>query len=411
MKQRTRELGRWVRELKREHQLPRWALLAIATAPQGIRGRHRRLSAPQGKDVRLMSAVLAVSLGLSLLLRRRSTGSAWMHRGALYLAVATAVYFDRSATTWLDLHGPWQVSLFVVLVIAVLVRFRLASDRRFRITPLDVLVIFIAIVIPNLPGSIATTAILGESVAKLVALMYGAETLLAASPGMEPAFRARPQWSCLRSVRLVGSHEPRLCHTIVKVHHIRSSANVAPPEAAHSLSARHGGAPTTSIGCSMKKQWALCAAVARSSRRFWPPAPAPEERKVRYLEKGEKHFAERNYEKARVEFRNALQIDPQGRAQSDTTLDASLRGWNDPREAAAQYPCGGGRRSQADAAGALRSADSCLLGGLPDKAMELAEPGFGARSLQNAQLLTVPRRGQGATRGRATARSRTRKLP
>jgi UDP-GlcNAc:undecaprenyl-phosphate GlcNAc-1-phosphate transferase len=175
-------LGRWVRELKREDHLPRWALMAIAGATTGYFVAVAAVCPREGTDVRVMSALLAVSLALSLLLRRGSTSSAWMHKGALYLAVATAVYFDRSATTWLDLHGSWQVALFAVLVVAVLVRFRLASDRRFRITPLDVLVIFVAIVIPNLPGSIATAAILGESVAKLVALMYGAETLLAASP-------------------------------------------------------------------------------------------------------------------------------------------------------------------------------------------------------------------------------------
>ena len=35
-----------------------------------------------------------------------------------------------------------------------------------------------------------------------------------------------------------------------------------------------------------------------------------EERKAKYLEKGKSYLAEKNYDKAKIEFKNVLQIDP-----------------------------------------------------------------------------------------------------
>ncbi len=171
------KVARLMASLRREEHLPRWALLAITAAVTGYFVNAAAACPRAGSDVRLMAGVLSISLGIILLSRRPREGG-WIHKGVLYIAVAMAVFFDRQARTWLDLHPPWQLSLFVVLVLAIVVRFRLASDRRFRITPLDVLVIFLAVVIPNLPGSIAAPPTLGDSIARLAALMYGTETLL-----------------------------------------------------------------------------------------------------------------------------------------------------------------------------------------------------------------------------------------
>jgi hypothetical protein len=73
------------------------------------------------------------------------------------------------------------------MAVAIAVRFRLSADRRFQVTSLDVLVIFIAVVVPNLPGSVVAPQALGVGIFKLVVLFYALETL---SAGIrEPAWR------------------------------------------------------------------------------------------------------------------------------------------------------------------------------------------------------------------------------
>src|SRR5262245_54568147 len=111
-----------------------------------------------------------------------------------------------------------------------------------------------------------------------------------------------------------------------------------------------------------------------------------EGRKVRYLEKGEQYFAARNYEKARIEFRNALQIDPND-ANTRYQVGRVAEKLNNPREAVGHY------QAAIDLDANLMTARAALgrlylLGGLADKAMELAAPGL-VQQPENPQLLTV----------------------
>lgn len=111
-----------------------------------------------------------------------------------------------------------------------------------------------------------------------------------------------------------------------------------------------------------------------------------EQRKASYVEKGERYFAERNYEKARVEFRNALQIEPND-VNARYQLGRISEKLGNPREAAGHYQAAvdldpNNLESRA-ALGRLY-----LLGGAPDRAMELVTPGL-TQDPKNAQLLTV----------------------
>ena len=148
--------------------------------------------------------------------------------------------------------------------LACVVRFRLASDRRFRVTPLDVLVIFTAVIIPNLPGSIVDARRSGRKHRQARCADVRRGDAVCAPVRSLVASSERGRIGLLALCASAGSHDMPLSHDRQDAP-IRSSANVAPPEAARSRR-RHGGAPTTSIAVLNEEAVGCCArAVRRSS--------------------------------------------------------------------------------------------------------------------------------------------------
>jgi Tfp pilus assembly protein PilF len=109
-------------------------------------------------------------------------------------------------------------------------------------------------------------------------------------------------------------------------------------------------------------------------------------RKAGYIRHGQEYLAAGNYDKARVEFSNAAQIDPKD-ATVRYLLGQVSEKLGDVRGAIGQYQSAISEDPrQAGARASL--ARLMLYGGLPDRALELVEPGLTADP-KNPQLLTA----------------------
>jgi len=111
-----------------------------------------------------------------------------------------------------------------------------------------------------------------------------------------------------------------------------------------------------------------------------------EARKEKALERGQELLAERDYAKARVEFRNALQIDPKD-AAARTLLGEAAEALGSFEEAVNSYRAAleldpGQVRARA------RLARMMVFGGVPDEALALIAPGLEMQP-QSADLLAV----------------------
>jgi UDP-GlcNAc:undecaprenyl-phosphate/decaprenyl-phosphate GlcNAc-1-phosphate transferase len=173
----TTRVGETLLRLKQPRRMPRWtAIVAMGCTLAYFAGVVLAVS-DVGRDIGWLAVGLATLLGLAILQRSPMPGVGAITQGVLYVAVVIAVFLDHTDPNLPKLFGFAKLAIFPVLALAVAIRFRLSRERRFEVTPLDLLVIFVALTLPNLPGLRGAPSNLGLSVAKLVVLFYALEML------------------------------------------------------------------------------------------------------------------------------------------------------------------------------------------------------------------------------------------
>jgi hypothetical protein len=127
-------------------------------------------------DIALLASVLAAILLLCMWRAGERIEFGWIERGSLYVSAALLVHHLHR-----QLAGPgetWQFwPLLAPVAAGVALRFWGDRDRRFSVTPLDLLVVFGALVVPNLPGSVFGAQVSAATLVQLIVLFYAIECL------------------------------------------------------------------------------------------------------------------------------------------------------------------------------------------------------------------------------------------
>jgi UDP-GlcNAc:undecaprenyl-phosphate GlcNAc-1-phosphate transferase len=130
-----------------------------------------------GVDLGLMCLGMLIAL-LALSKWKAQRSLQLFERVAMYVSVVLLVYLDQTMPDKPLLLTTLSWTCVGITGAAALFRFWLSPTRRFELTTLDLIVLFIALVLPNLPGSIALPADLPGGVAKAVILLYVVEMLV-----------------------------------------------------------------------------------------------------------------------------------------------------------------------------------------------------------------------------------------
>ena len=162
--------------LLRSPRLPQWALVVMTSCLIAYAATVIASSQRVGLDIGLLSLIMLVVLVASTWGTGRTLE--WFERTVAYVSVVLLVYLDQTATGKAALLSEASWSLIWITAGAAFVRFWLSPTRRFEVTALDLIVIFVAVVMPNLPGPIALPADLPGGIMKAVILLYVVEMLL-----------------------------------------------------------------------------------------------------------------------------------------------------------------------------------------------------------------------------------------
>ncbi|MHB8813675.1 MAG: glycosyltransferase family 4 protein [Steroidobacteraceae bacterium] len=125
-------------------------------------------------DIGVLSAsMLLLVVGLSYFGLLSSLS--WLERLAAYVGVIMLVYLDQTALARPPLLTSFTWGAVILTAAGAMVRVLLSETRRFEVTALDVLVAFIALVVPNLPGLDSLPRDLPGGILKAVVLLYVVE--------------------------------------------------------------------------------------------------------------------------------------------------------------------------------------------------------------------------------------------
>ena len=118
------------------------------------------------------------------------------------MAVGTAVYLLSTYTpSWLLDQIHLVYIFYMMMIISAFIAARLSISEQFRITPLDYLVIIIAVIVAMAPGTDIGSSSMTWIAIQMIILFYSAELLIQQAPST----RSRLTGVLFVSLLLIGS--------------------------------------------------------------------------------------------------------------------------------------------------------------------------------------------------------------
>jgi UDP-GlcNAc:undecaprenyl-phosphate GlcNAc-1-phosphate transferase len=170
-------LARFMSKILQPQYLPRWSYLAVALAVGVYAVLILIDTASLSGDVQLLLlALLGVTCVLLAILRAKPLNI--IEKAAFYITATVLVYLDSVVLPEHRMFSSLGWTAIGVAVVGTVTRLRLSPDRRFVLTPLDLIILFVALVVPSLPGTFAMPDGGAAGIAKLVTLFYAIEVLI-----------------------------------------------------------------------------------------------------------------------------------------------------------------------------------------------------------------------------------------
>jgi UDP-GlcNAc:undecaprenyl-phosphate/decaprenyl-phosphate GlcNAc-1-phosphate transferase len=175
-------LSRFVAAIQQPGLLPRISHRSIAFALAFYASLIVLKTAKFSSDLRLLIvALFAVTAGFLVVLRGKPLSL--VEKAAIYVTATVLVYLDAIVASPDRTIAVLSWAAVSIAAVSTAVRLRLHNDRRFQLTPLDLIVLFMALVVPNLPGSLHLPQGGALAIAKLVVVYYAIEMLVSRSEG------------------------------------------------------------------------------------------------------------------------------------------------------------------------------------------------------------------------------------
>jgi len=146
--------------------IPVYAVLAIGATPHFP------------EDAALLAYTLAAAAAILWVLLRKRSDYHLLERLLLYVGVTTIVFYWGRVQAMPAWAHHIENIYFALLGFALVVAYRFTRNRAFTVTPTDFLIIFIALIVPTLSGSVFPDNRIGEVAIKVLILFYAVELIV-----------------------------------------------------------------------------------------------------------------------------------------------------------------------------------------------------------------------------------------